>query len=281
MSRELISKKTRYEFQEHFVGKVLREIEAEFDAAGVPFDAQHVPRVSGARRSLVQQYYHAVDWTRWDDVRKILVLYQNVLAELEEGSQATSGWDTQYAKRAFDSLKKWIERDGFVYRDGTLVPIGGDAHLPHAEAAAAKFNAPELHRQIERMRGAVDDDPALAIGTAKELIETTCKTILSQRGVPPDDTWDISELVKHTRKAVGLLPDDVPQSAKGVDTIRRILGSLGTIAQGLGELRNLYGTGHGKHGSAKGLTRRHARLAVGAASTLVAFLFETHEDRST
>lgn len=94
MSRELISKKTRYEFQEHFVGNVLREIEAEFDAADVPFDAQHVPRVSGARRSLVQQYYHAVDWTRWDDVRKVLVLYQNVLAELEEGSRATSGWDT-------------------------------------------------------------------------------------------------------------------------------------------------------------------------------------------
>jgi hypothetical protein len=37
------------------------------------------------------------------------------------------------------------------------------------------------------------------------------------------------------------------------------------------------GTGHGQHGSASGLTARHARLAVGAASTLTVFLFETHE----
>ncbi len=40
---------------------------------------------------------------------------------------------------------------------------------------------------------------------------------------------------------------------------------------------SLYGTGHGQHGSSSGLTTRHAKLAVGAASTLAVFLFETHE----
>lgn len=62
--------------------------------------------------------------------------------------------------------------------------------------------------------------------------------------------------------------------------IRRLLSNLGNIAQGLGELRNLYGTGHGKHGKSKGLNPRHARLAVGAASTLALFLFETHQERT-
>ncbi len=279
MPHELISKKTRYEFQEYFVGSTLREIEAEFDAADVPFDPAHVPHISGARRSLVQKYYHAVDWTNWSDVRRVLVVYQNVLASLEQGSQAASGWDIQTAKRVYDSLKKWIERDGFEYHNGKLVPVGEASHLPHVQAAAAKFDAPELHRQIDRMQNAVDNDPALAIGTAKELIETTCKTILSQRGVPLDARWDLPELVRHTRKVLGLLPEDVPQAAKGAETIRKLLGSLGAVAQGLGELRNLYGTGHGRDGAAKGLTRRHARLAVGAASTLVTFLFETHEER--
>lgn len=51
------------------------------------------------------------------------------------------------------------------------------------------------------------------------------------------------------------------------------------FAQGLAELRNLYGTGHGKNGKRAGLTGRHAKLAVGAATTLALFLFETREDR--
>ncbi len=53
--------------------------------------------------------------------------------------------------------------------------------------------------------------------------------------------------------------------------------NLGTICNGLAELRGLYGTGHGKHGNASGLGARHAKLAVGAATTLAIFLFETHQ----
>jgi hypothetical protein len=86
--------------------------------------------------------------------------------------------------------------------------------------------------------------------------------------------------VKETRKVLELLPENVPTAAKGADVIRRILSNLGTVAQGLGELRNLYGTGHGKAGAARGLSARHARLAVGSAATLATFLLETHETRA-
>jgi hypothetical protein len=146
--------------------------------------------------------------------------------------------------------------------------------------AAAAFDVPELQRQLARLQHAVQDDPGLAIGTAKELVETTCKTILHARGIAFDDHADISELVKATRKALELLPADVPEAAKGADTIRRLLSNLGTVAQALGELRNLYGTGHGKVGRATGLSARHARLAVGSAATLATFLLETHETRA-
>jgi hypothetical protein len=54
------------------------------------------------------------------------------------------------------------------------------------------------------------------------------------------------------------------------------LSNLATIVQGVAELRGLYGTGHGKDGKARGLQPRHARLAVGAASSLVTFAFQTH-----
>jgi hypothetical protein len=59
-----------------------------------------------------------------------------------------------------------------------------------------------------------------------------------------------------------------------------LLNNLASISNGLAEIRNLYGTGHGKHARSKGLQRRHARLAVGAASTLGVFLFETYRDKA-
>jgi hypothetical protein len=276
MVKAIISKKTRYEFREYFVGTTLREIEMEFDAADVPFDENYVPGTSGQRRSLVEQYYHAVDWTKWGDVRKVLTVYENVLNHLEELSDIGN----ELAKKAFRSLKKWIEKDGFIYQNSRITRTGRQQVLEDISHKTLVFDAPELHRQIERMRNSVEDDPGLAIGTAKELVETTCKTILTERGVDFNQDADLGKLVKETRKALSLIPDAIPDSAKGAGSIRRLLSNLGNVAQGLGELRNLYGTGHGKHGSSQGLSPRHARLAVNAASTLATFLFETHTERS-
>jgi hypothetical protein len=67
------------------------------------------------------------------------------------------------------------------------------------------------------MQNAVEDDSGLAIGTAKELVETTCKTILEERGIQFDEHDDIAKLVKKTRKALGLVPDNIPDSAKGAE----------------------------------------------------------------
>jgi hypothetical protein len=128
------------------------------------------------------------------------------------------------------------------------------------------------------LEASVETDPSLAIGTAKELIETCCKTILAERGKPVLGTPDVSTLTKETLKELKLVPEGIPAAARGADVIKRLLSNLGTIGNGLAELRGLYGTGHGKHGSSMGLSARHAKLAVGAASTLAVFLFETHKE---
>jgi hypothetical protein len=80
-------------------------------------------------------------------------------------------------------------------------------------------------------------------------------------------------------KELRLVPEGVPEGAKGCEIIRRLLSNLGTVVQGLAELRGLYGTGHGKEGRTRSLKPRHAKLAAGAAATLVTFLFETHKER--
>lgn len=156
--------------------------------------------------------------------------------------------------------------------------LAGGPGLSDLKQQAEIFDANHLAEQIRRMEDSVEKDPSLAIGTAKELIETCCKTILEERGKPISGAPNIPALTKATLKELKLVPEDVPESARGADTIKRMLSNLATIGQGLAELRGMYGTGHGKHGSASGLGARHAKLAVGAASTLVVFLFETHNE---
>jgi hypothetical protein len=159
----------------------------------------------------------------------------------------------------------------------TRLLAGGPSLSPLKEHARI-LNADHLAEQIRRLEASVETDPSLAIGTAKELIETCCKTILAERGKPVSGTPEVSTLTKETLKELKLVPEGVPDAARGADVIKRLLSNLGTIGNGLAELRGLYGTGHGKHGSATGLGARHAKLAVGAAATLTVFLFETHKE---
>ena len=80
-------------------------------------------------------------------------------------------------------------------------------------------------------------------------------------------------------KELKLVPDQVANTTKGADAIRVLLMNLASVANGMAEVRNLYGTGHGKSAKTKGLQARHARLAIGAASTLAVFLYETHQEQ--
>jgi len=265
------------------VGWVLREISDEFDAAKVDCDLSHQPSVNGQRRTLVEQYYHTVDWSYPAQVRMVLQVFENVLHRAEKLAGEvtfTPEWQEQ-RKKEVEKLIHFLQRDGFQWSGGRIVSGAGTPSLASIKDAAAVFDAKHMADQIRRMESAVESDPSLAIGTAKELIETCCKTILAERGKPVSGTPDVSTLTKETLKELKLVPEGVPDAARGADVIKRLLSNLGTIGNGLAELRGLYGTGHGKHGSASGLSTRHAKLAVGAAATLTAFLFETHKETKT
>jgi hypothetical protein len=265
MTGDIISLKTRTILRELLVGTTLRFIDDEFEGAGIACDPNYEPSMSGARRSRVEQYYHTLDFTRRRDSERFLQVCESYLQGLNPKESA--------------GLLHWLERDGFRVEAGRIRPIKGTSITDDLRDNATALDAGHLQRLIDRMNQAVDAEPDLAIGTAKELIEACCKTILAERGKPVSGTLDIPELVKRTRAELRLMPDSIPEAAKGGEIIRRILSSLATIAQGVAELRTNYGSGHGRHGRARNLSGRHARLAAGAAATLATFLIETHKDR--
>ncbi|MFA7329813.1 MAG: abortive infection family protein [Candidatus Delongbacteria bacterium] len=279
MASELIRAETRNLLREYFVGTSLSIIRDRFEAAGITCDEFFDPGVSGERRGLVMRYYHALDLTSWKDVKKLMRVFESVLDELEVGVEAKDQYRAGFAKEELGKFSRALRRDGFRWEDARLLAPTDLLTMENIHHAISGLDAPELNRQITRLRDSVNDDPALAVGTAKEMLETTCKTILGDCGVEVETGWDVSELLKRTRRELKLLPDDVRSAAKGAETVKRLLSNLGQVGIGLAELRNLYGSGHGRAGNTKGLSPRHARLAVGAVVTVVQFLFETHEDR--
>lgn len=83
--------------------------------------------------------------------------------------------------------------------------------------------------------------------------------------------------MKATTNLLKLTQEDILNEAKAANSIKKILGSLSSVVQGISEVRNKYASGYGKDGNFRGLQPRHAQLAVGAASTLAIYLLETHQ----
>lgn len=141
---------------------------------------------------------------------------------------------------------------------------------------SAGFTSEYLDEQRKLLWEKVVSHPTASIGTAKDLIESCCKTILEQRNVDYLKTDGLSKLVDKTQSVLAINPREVDARIPDANAVKALLGSLASVAHYLAELRNTYGTGHGKSASYTGLSERHARLASGAALTLVEYLWATH-----
>ncbi|AVR46014.1 hypothetical protein C7S20_12545 [Christiangramia fulva] len=162
---------------------------------------------------------------------------------------------------------------------GRMKITGKESLARKTENIRKILNAEYVTQQINLMETSIENSPHIAIGLAKELIETCCKSIFEERKIKYEKSWDLPKLMKETTKLLKLTPEDISDEVKAAKSIKQILGSLSSVVQGIGEIRNEYGSGHGKDGKFKGLQPRHAKLAVGAASTLAIYLLETHELR--
>lgn len=141
-----------------------------------------------------------------------------------------------------------------------------------------KFSNEYISKQIDLMLKMQTENPTEAIGKAKELIESCCKTILEKKNEAWDKNWDIGKLTGKTLGVLNLVPDTILGTDKTSENIKAVLVNLRGIPIKLAEIRNLYGSGHGKSASFKGLETRHAKLAVGCSVTFVTFLWDTYEE---
>ena len=175
MSKDLIHKSTRDAFREYMVKwKVLREIQDMFDAEYIQYNENHQSSYSGERRVLIEQYYSTLDFTRGKDTQKALRVFENILIAASEDKSNED---------EIEKLKKYLLRDGYKFENGQFVTLNHSLpSIAMTTHIARDFDTPEMVSQIKRIEASIESEPDLAIGSAKELLETCCKTILSDRG---------------------------------------------------------------------------------------------------
>lgn len=251
--------------------RVIREITNYFDDSDIDrAEPDENLGMLGQRRGLIRSYYAGVDWTNQSDVKKVINTFESILQDAEAAHSSSD----EYVR-----LLRTLSQDGYEYKGGHLTKSGNDLVQSNRDVfmQSGVINPSQIFLAFSRIDQAIDTDPDAAIGSSKELVETICKHILDTGGITYAKADDMIVLTKKVLKHLKLVPDDIPNNAKGADTIKRLLMNLATITQATAELRNLYGTGHGKDKAYKGLTPRHARLCVNAAVALTVFLVQTSE----
>lgn len=147
-----------------------------------------------------------------------------------------------------------------------------------AKAVEELFSSEYMSQQIKLMLENQEAYPAEAIGKAKELVESCCRTILKKRNVEIDPDWKFHTLVGRVFDKLDVKPDKVDDNNPIAGSLKKIYGSLKGIVAPIAEIRNEFGTGHGRTADFEGIDSRHAKLLVGMCVTLVLFLWETHEE---
>ena len=217
-----------------------------------------------------------IDQASADDAAKLL---KDLLTYYEENYEweytENADKDTYGYYRQYNSEYARLYKKCRVYMDRVLniaTPLA-----PNAAELQEKFSSEYLSKQIDLMLKMQVENPTDAIGKAKELIESCCKTILDNKNVSWDKNWDMSKLTGETLNLLNLTPKTIPDTDPVSENIKAVLGNLRGITTKLAEIRNPYGSGHGKSASFTGLEIRHAKLAVGCSITFVTFLWDTYE----
>lgn len=254
---------------------ISKAVEATFSkgdwlALGLVTDSQEViTRHSRLLRSL--------DWGDSDYPGNVLEVLPAVLGtrRAEVKGRAAQAFPNLREVEEHIGLQAWLAANEPALH--TELYAGEDAAvLDELDEASARLGIPDIDMHAARIRRGLHDDPAQAIGSAKELLETTLKAVLGLHGAGPETKLDIPKLVKQANVKLGLDAAGVDGSEPGAEQTRKVLGGLAQVVNGTAELRNAgFGTGHGLS-RAPAPDVATARMVVSAAVAIATFYAEAH-----
>ena len=213
----------------------------------------------------------SLDWGDSDYEGYVIEAVPIILGQRGRGSGATFA-NLREVEDAV-SLKSFLQESD-PKLSAALYGGEGDAMMDDLSAASDALGIGDVDVHAARIRRGLHDDPALAIGSAKELLETVLKAILGLKGNGPETNLDLPKLVKRVNEKLGLDAAGVRGEDPGAAQRRQFFGSLSMIVTSTSELRNAgFGTGHGGVDRPE-LDLPTARLVVSSAVALATFYVE-------
>jgi hypothetical protein len=266
---ELISKATRNEFREVLSGFVLRKIDMIFEGAGFEARRDFQPAVGGERRTLVEQYYAGIDFSSATDVRKLIVVFEEVLEHLFRVEREVS--NPADVQATIETLLRRMERDGFRFENGRFVADPRRARVIEASSLIA-LTEESIMEQVEKVRAKIESgDYSGAIASSYTLLEGFLKELLRRSATPFNEhEGDVRELYRVAMEASNWNPKG--ESLESY--LKMILQGLKNQVSGLYELAN---NASDRHARRYNPARHHAKLAVNATLTLCEFLLDSFE----
>lgn len=148
---------------------------------------------------------------------------------------------------------------------------GASVAAPAAEDLANLSDGSAIRENLARLQRGLDGGDAPAtIGTAKDLIESTAKLVLTADGQTITKTEDLPSLIKRTHQVVNLHAASAAHTNPEVQAaVKQIRGGLQSVALGVVKLRNTAGTGHGHVLASPSGLADDARLAAEAAAAWI------------
>lgn len=143
--------------------------------------------------------------------------------------------------------------------------------------AAIADGMPHIEEQVIGIEHAVAESPGLAFDLAKTLIESVCRTVLTERSISFDSGDDLPKLFRTATNSLPFLPESASGEADVRKSLVRTLSGLHTAVQGVCELRNQCGfASHGGDSPRPAMESVQALLAAEAADAIVGFLHRVH-----
>jgi hypothetical protein len=174
-----------------------------------------------------------------------------------------------------DRITKVLARHGLAYE--ARGRVRGQLTATSSRSFEDLLRSHDFHTvgdEFERALQSIETDPAAALTAACATLESIFLVYLEDEGQRLPAKKAIGDLWQTVRDRLGLDPKSVQE-----DDLKRILGGLASIVDGIGAFRTHAGSAHGRERKAYKPRPRHARLAVHAAHTLGAFIIETWDER--
>jgi len=151
------------------------------------------------------------------------------------------------------------------------------AFTMHGAREAIAGGMQHIEEQVKAIEQSVVENAGLTFDLAKTLVESACKTILTDRQTTFADTDELPKLFKAVTRLLPFLPPGVVGEGDVRKSLGKTLGGLSTAMHGVCELRNDCGfASHGKDGPAPVLEVMQALLVAQAADAIVGFIYRAH-----